>query len=355
MLDGRQFLPARPTRQHRNPAHSLYNRPFGIRSGEGGQGDVLVIRGQHNLREWHRGCVATIGNFDGVHLGHKAVLAALKARAAENGLPSLLITFEPQPLEYFRPQQAPARLTRPREKLELIREAGIDRVLLLRFDQDLAMMSAEDFIARILVDGLDIRHLYVGDDFRFGRDRVGDFHMLETYGQQHGFGVENLHTVEDRCGRISSTRIREALAAGDLATAACCLGRGYRMTGRVEHGHKRGRTIGFPTMNVGMARLRSPVRGVFAVQVEGLNEQPVNGVANVGNRPTLQGDDRFVLEVHLFDFDRDVYGRQVAVHFIERIRDEQKFESFEALREQILRDAQQARDVLANHQPIHEQ
>jgi riboflavin kinase/FMN adenylyltransferase len=289
--------------------------------------------------------VATIGNFDGVHIGHQAVLAALRARAEQHGLPSLLITFEPQPLEYFRPREAPARLTRPREKLELIRDAGVDQVLLLRFDQDLAMMSAEDFIRDILIDGLGIRHLYVGDDFRFGRDRVGDFAMLEREGRAHGFTVENLGTVSDKCGRISSTRIREALAAGDLQTAACCLGRGYRMSGRVEHGHKRGRTIGFPTMNVGMARLRSPVRGVFAVQVEGLQTQPVNGVANVGNRPTLQGDDRFVLEVHMFDFDRDVYGEQVSVHFLERIRDERKFESFDALREQILRDAEQARAV----------
>jgi len=310
---------------------------------------MLVIRGQHNLREHHRGCVATIGNFDGVHIGHQAVLAALRARAAQHGLPSLLITFEPQPLEYFRPKEAPARLTRPREKLELIRDAGVDQVLLLRFDQDLAMMSAASFIREILVDGLGIRHLYVGDDFRFGKDRVGDFGMLEREGREHGFTVENLGTVSDKCGRISSTRIREALAAGDLETAACCLGRGYRMTGRVEHGHKRGRTIGFPTMNVGMARLRSPVRGVFAVQVEGLEARPVNGVANVGNRPTLQGDDRFVLEVHMFDFNRDVYGEQVSVHFLERIRDERKFESFDALREQILRDAEQARAVCARY------
>lgn len=310
---------------------------------------MLVIRGQHNLREHHRGCVATIGNFDGVHLGHQAVLQALRERAGQFGLPSLLITFEPQPLEYFRPSEAPARLTRPREKLELLSSLGIDRVLLLRFDQDLAMMEARDFIHTLLVDGLGVKHLYVGDDFRFGGGRTGDFALLQEQGEQHGFGVENLPTVSDRCGRVSSTRVREALAEGDLKTAACCLGRGYRMSGRVEHGHKRGRTIGFPTMNVGMARLRSPVRGVFAVLVEGLEQHPVSGVANVGNRPTLQGDDRFVLEVHLFDFDREVYGKQVTVLFLERIRDERKFESFEALRQQILRDADQARGVCANY------
>ncbi len=307
---------------------------------------MLLIRGQHNLRAEHRGCVATIGNFDGVHLGHQAVFAALRERASEHGLPSLVITFESQPLEYFRPEQAPPRLTRAREKLHLIREAGMDRVLLLRFDQDLAMMPPQDFIRDILVDALGIRHLYVGDDFRFGRERTGDFAMLLEQGRRNGFSVESLNTVSDACGRISSTRIREALAAGDLATARCCLGRDYSVSGRVEHGHKRGRTIGFPTMNVGLARRKSPVRGVFAVRVDGLEDEPVAGVANVGNRPTLQGDDRFLLEVHLFDFDRQCYGEQVTVRFIERIRDEKKFDSFDELREQIFRDAGVAEELL---------
>lgn len=314
-----------------------------------GFGEVLVIRGQHNLREHHRGCVATIGNFDGVHLGHQAVLAALQARAGQHGLPSLLITFEPQPLEYFMPEKAPARLTRPREKLELLRELGVDRVLLLRFDQDLAMMEAHDFVRKILVEGLGIKHLYVGDDFRFGKGRAGDFALLQAQGEQHGFAVENLATVSDACGRISSTRIREALAEGDLKTAECCLGRGYRMSGKVEHGHKKGRSIGFPTLNVGTARLRSPVHGVFAVFVEGLEEQPLPGVASIGNRPVVEGDDRFLLEVHLFDFDRMVYGAQVSVHFIEYLREERNFDSFEALREQILWDADQARIACENY------
>ena len=291
--------------------------------------------------------MATIGNFDGVHLGHQAVFKALRVRALEYGLPSLVITFEPQPLEYFRPQQAPARLTRVREKLHLIRAAHIDRVLLLRFDQDLAMMPAQNFIREILVDALGIRHLYVGDDFRFGRQRMGDFGLLNAEGGRHGFAVESLPTVSDTCGRISSTRIREALASGDLQTARCCLGRDFSISGRVEHGHKRGRTIGFPTMNVGLARRASPLRGVYAVQVDGLETGPVNGVANIGNRPTLQGDDRFLLEVHLFDFDRLVYGEQVTVRFLQRIRDEKKFESFDELRSQILRDATMARELLA--------
>lgn len=308
---------------------------------------MLLIRGQHNLREDHRGCVATIGNFDGVHLGHQAVFEALKRRAEQYRLPSLVITFEPQPLEYFRPDEAPPRLMRAREKLEFIEHAGVDRVLLLRFDQDLALMTAGDFIREYLVDALGIRHLYVGDDFRFGRDRQGDFGLLREQGRRFGFEVESLETVSDACGRISSTRIREALAAGDLATARCCLGRDFTVSGRVAHGHRRGRTIGFPTMNVGLSRRRSPIRGVFAVRVEGLGPTLLPGVANVGNRPTLEGDDRFLLEVHLFDFDREVYGEQVRVHFIERIRDEKKFESFDALREQIRHDAEQARVALA--------
>ncbi len=308
---------------------------------------MLLIRGQHNLRPGHRGCVATIGNFDGVHLGHQAVFEALKTRASTLGLPSLVITFEPQPLEYFRPEVAPSRLTRAREKLHFIRAAGIQRVLLLRFDQDLAFMPAKDFIREILVDALGVNHLYVGDDFRFGRDRGGDYALLESEGRRLGFTVESLSTVSDACGRISSTRIRQALLAGDLETARCCLGRDFSISGRVEHGHKRGRTIGFPTMNVGLARSSSPLRGVFAVQVDGLETGAVNGVANVGNRPTLQGDDRFLLEVHLFDFDRDVYGKAVTVRFIQRIRDEKKFESFDQLRVQILRDAEAARVLLA--------
>lgn len=308
---------------------------------------MFLIRGQHNLRPEHRGCVATIGNFDGVHLGHQAVFEALKARASAYGLPSLVITFEPQPLEYFRPELAPPRLTRAREKLHFIRAAGIDRVLLLRFDQDLAFMPATDFIREILVDALGVRHLYVGDDFRFGRDRTGDYALLEAEGRRLGFSVESLSTVSDACGRISSTRVRKALLAGDLETARCCLGRDFSISGRVEHGHKRGRTIGFPTMNVGLARRSSPLRGVFAVEVDGLGPQAVQGVANIGNRPTLQGDDRFLLEVHLFDFDREVYGKAVTVRFIQRIRDEKKFESFEQLRAQILRDAEAARVLLS--------
>jgi riboflavin kinase/FMN adenylyltransferase len=307
---------------------------------------VLLIRGLHNLRSAHRGCVATIGNFDGVHLGHQAVFAALRERATAAGLPATVITFEPQPLEFFRPDQAPARLTRLREKLEAIAACGIDRVLLVRFNREFAAITAPAFVRDTLVDCLGLRHLFVGDDFRFGRDRAGDFGLLRDMGREHGFSVESLATVALDGERVSSTRVREALQRGDVDRAAAFLGRRYRICGRVGHGHKRGRTIGFPTMNVPLLRRSTPLRGVFAVEVIGLGATALPGVANIGNRPTLAGDDRLLLEVHLFDYEADLYGRHVEVDFIEHIRDEHKFDSFDALRAQIQRDAEQARRIL---------
>jgi riboflavin kinase / FMN adenylyltransferase len=306
---------------------------------------VLLIRGLHNLRSDHRGCVATIGNFDGVHLGHQAVFAALRERAAATGLPATVITFEPQPMEFFVPEQAPARLTRLREKLEAVAACGIERVLVIHFDAAFATVEAEAFVRGILVERLGIRHLYVGDDFRFGRDRRGDFALLEALGREAGFGVESLATVACDGERVSSTRIREALQRGDLLHANHCLGRSYRISGRVAHGNKRGRTIGFPTLNVPLLRRSTPLRGVFAVEVAGLGPLALPGVANIGNRPTLHGDDRFLLEVHLFDCEADLYGRRVEVAFVERIREERRFESFDALRAQIQQDARQARRI----------
>lgn len=306
---------------------------------------VELIRGLHNLREGHRGCVATIGNFDGVHLGHQAVFAALTQRARALGLPSLVITFEPQPLEFFRPEQAPARLTRLREKLEAIAECGVDRVLLIRFDRRFAAMPAEDFVNGVLVGRLGLRHLYVGDDFRFGAGRSGDFALLSRLGAQHGFAVEGLATVLEGGSRVSSTRIREALQAGDLDNAARCLGRRYRICGKVAHGNKRGRSIGFPTLNINLLRRSTPLRGVYAVEVRGLADAALAGIANLGNRPTLGGDERVLLEVHVFDFAAEVYGRHVEVDFVEWIRAERRFESFDALKAQISLDAQRARQV----------
>ncbi len=309
-----------------------------------------LIRGLYNLRPRHRGCVATIGNFDGVHLGHQAVLGQLAEQADELGLPLVVITFEPYPQEFFAPAgESPPRLTRFREKLRALRRYGVDRVLSLRFDRVLSQMSAEAFIQQLLVEGLDVRYLVVGDDFRFGHQRQGDIAMLRAAGEQHGFQVVEMHTFEVDGKRVSSTRVREALSAGELSRAAQLLGRTYRMSGRVVHGDKRGRTIGFPTANIYLHRRVTPLRGVYAVEVFGLSGDtgsPFKGVANIGHRPTVNGT-RCQLEVHLFDFDREIYGEYVQVEFIARLRDEQRFESFTDLKAQIDRDVVEAQALFA--------
>ncbi len=301
-----------------------------------------LIRGLHNLRPRHRGCVATIGNFDGVHLGHQAVLGQLAEYGEPLCLPSTVIMFEPQPQEFFAPDSAPPRLTRLREKLKALSRFSVDRVLCLRFDQTFAAMEAEAFIREVLVEGLGVRYLVVGDDFRFGRGREGDFAMLRAAGQAHDFPVVSMHTFAVDGERVSSTRIRDALAAGDLNAAEKLLGRTYRMCGRVAHGDKRGRTIGFPTANVHLHRKATPVDGVFAVEVFGIEGEPVRGVANVGTRPTVDGT-RSLLEIHLFDFNREIYGAYLQVDFLQRLRPEQRFASFEELKRQIDRDVEAAR------------
>ncbi len=311
---------------------------------------MRLIRGFHNLRPQDRGCVATIGNFDGVHLGHRTVFQRLLARGRELGLPATVIIFEPQPMELFAPDAAPARLTRLREKLNAIRNNGIERVMLLEFGPKLAAMDARAFVRRLLIEGLGVRFLLVGDDFRFGRGRAGDFALLNSMGREAawsgaGFQVEDLHTITHGEERISSTRIREALARGDLEQAAHLLGRPYAMEGRVVHGDARGRSIGFPTANIDLHRRVSPVRGVYAVRVRGLSAEPWPGVTNIGTRPTVGGLSAR-LEVHLFDFDQRIYGRHLEVELALKLRDEQKFASFDALKEQIGRDAQAARGFL---------
>ncbi len=300
------------------------------------------IRGLYNLRPAHRGCVATIGNFDGMHRGHQAVLGQLREQAGRLQLPAALITFEPLPREFFTPQEAPPRLTRLREKVQALQRYGIERVVCLRFDRRLAGLAPEVFIREILVDGMGVRYLVVGDDFRFGKHRAGTFATLRDAGAQYGFEVASMRTFRVGDDRVSSTRVREALAHGDLLTASLLLGRPYAMSGRVAHGDKRGRTIGFPTANIFLHRASSPVAGVFAVEVEGLADTPVQGVANVGSRPTVDGT-RSLLEVHLFDFEADIYGKYVEVSFLKKLREERRFDSFDALREQILVDAGQAR------------
>jgi len=301
-----------------------------------------LVRGLHNLRPEHRGCAATIGSFDGLHLGHQAVLTQLAAQGRERRLPVTLITFEPQPREYFMPEEAPPRLTRFREKLEVLQHCGIDRVVCLRFNAWLASLTADEFIQRVMLDGLAVKYLVVGDDFRFGKGRLGDYALLEQTGKIHGFPVVTMPTFNVGNHRVSSTRIRVALNEGDFSSAEALLGRPYWMSGRVAHGDKRGRTIGFPTANIFLHRNAVPVNGVFAVEMCGIDDRPIAGVANVGTRPTVDGS-RALLEVHLFDFDRDIYGRHVQVSFLKKLRPERKFESFELLKRQIERDAEQAR------------
>ena len=305
-----------------------------------------LIRGLHNLRPRHHGCVATIGNFDGVHLGHQAVLGQLADKAGELHLPTTVITFEPQPLEFFSTEAIPPRLTRFREKVKALSRYSVERVMCVEFNHHFADMSAQAFIEQVLVEGLGIRYLVVGDDFHFGKGREGDFAMLTTYGERYGFEVVNMHTFDLGGARVSSTRIRQALAAGELEHAEQLLGRPYRMCGRVAHGNKLGRTIGFPTANIFLHRRATPVDGVFAVEMFGIHGEPVPGVANVGTRPTVGGT-RSLLEVHLFDFDGDIYGRHVHVDFLRKLRNEQRFESFEALKQQILLDARQAQEFFA--------
>ncbi len=302
---------------------------------------MQFIRGLHNITSIHHGCVATIGNFDGVHLGHQAVLGELAEKGNEMGLPTVVITFEPQPQEYFIHGVIPPRLTRLREKLKALMRFSVDRVLCLSFNPKLAALSAEEFVQKVLIDGLGVKYLVVGDDFHFGRNRSGNFEMLKQVGKQHQFEVVNMHTFGISGDRVSSTRIRQALQAGDLQQAEQLLGRPYRMSGRVAHGNKLGRTIGFPTANLFLHRKKTPVDGVYAVEMFGIDGEPVAGVANVGTRPTVDGT-RSLLEVHLFDFDQDIYGTHVDVDFLMKIREERKFESFNALKQQILKDKAKA-------------
>lgn len=301
-----------------------------------------LIRGTHNLRPAHRGCVATIGNFDGVHRGHQQIVADVAARARALGVASTVVLFEPQPQEFFAGAGAPARLMRLRDKLAALRALGVDRVFCIQFNAWFRALAASEFVERLLVDGLGVQHLVIGDDFRFGAGRSGDFALLESAGQRFGFTVQNTASIVIAGTRVSSTAIREALAAGDFARATMLLGHPYEMAGRVRHGDARGREIGFPTANVALHRLRSPLAGVYAVEVRGINGVVLTGVANVGRRPTVSGIEERV-EVHVFDFMERIYGRYIAVRFLARLRDEMRFDGIDALKAQIGRDVAAAR------------
>lgn len=285
----------------------------------------------------------TIGNFDGVHLGHQAILRRLRNAATELGCPACVMTFEPHPREFFAPDQAPTRLTSLREKLELLEREGVDRVYICRFNFDFARVTAQDFIQCILKESLDVRWLLVGDDFRFGARRAGDSAMLRTAGRALSFEVAEMPSVDVSGLRVSSTAVREFLARGQLVDAARLLGRAYSISGRVVRGDQIGRKLGFPTANVQMKHNRPPLFGIFIAQMHGLPEGTLAGAASLGVRPTVTGAGRPVLEIHLFDLDREIYGTHVQIEFLERLREERKYADLKALTSQIALDVEQAR------------
>ncbi|MHB1331041.1 MAG: bifunctional riboflavin kinase/FAD synthetase [Sulfuriferula sp.] len=291
----------------------------------------------------------TIGNFDGVHLGHRAMLRHLVEAAKQRDLVPCAITFEPHPREFFAPDKAPARLSSLREKLQLLRECGIEHVHICNFNQAFSQLAAAAFIERVLVAGMQTRFLLIGDDFRFGARRSGDFAMLQAYGITAGFEVVAMDSVTLDELRISSTAVREALATGDLDLSARLLGRPYSICGRVVGGDQLGREIGFPTANIQIKHNRPPLNGIFVVQVRGLGDTPLPGVASLGVRPTVKDDGRPVLEVHLLDFERSIYGHHVCVDFLTRLRDEEKYPDIPALVTQIGHDVSQARQYFLNH------
>lgn len=304
---------------------------------------MQLIRTIHSHKSETPGVVATIGNFDGVHLGHQVVINKINQQSKELKLPSMVIAFEPSAKEFFLNQDAPARLTSFREKFSLLDGFGIDQLVCLKFNRALANMPAETFVKDILVDTLRIKHLTVGDKFRFGKDRIGDFKLLKQFSDKLGYQVVDTESFVNDGKRVSSTIIREHLNNGELEKAKTLLGRNYSMSGHVIHGDKKGRTIGFPTANIPARRINCAVSGVFAVTVSMADGTEHHGVANIGHRPTVGGT-RTQLEVHIFQLSKDIYGEFLKVTFRKKIRDEKKFDSFGDLKKQIEHDSQSAQD-----------
>jgi riboflavin kinase/FMN adenylyltransferase len=302
-----------------------------------------LIRGLHNLRPRHHGCVATIGAFDGVHLGHQAVIRHLLEKSAAFGLPSLIIVFEPLPREYFAPKQAPARIMSFREKFRAVEALSVDRLLRIRFNKRFRGMPAQQFVDDVFVAALGVRYVVLGDDFRFGADRQGDIEFMRRQGERYGFEAVSTPTCVADGERVSSTRIREALEAADFATAQTMLGRPYSISGRVILGRQLGRVIGTPTANLELRRLQAPLSGVYTVEVSGGGLSRAHGVANVGVRPTVNDSIKANLEVHLLDRNINLYGRHIEVTFRHKLRNEMKFNSLDELKENIARDIEQTR------------
>jgi riboflavin kinase / FMN adenylyltransferase len=303
---------------------------------------VQVIRGLSKPRQQR--LALTIGNFDGVHRGHQAMLARLREAAEDLDLPSAVLTFDPHPREFFAPQSAPARVSTLRDKLEQFDAHGVAQVRIARFDQSLARLSAEEFIEQVLVDTLRVSWVLVGDDFRFGRERAGDLALLRL--KAATFSVEAMPTVTVDGVRASSSAVRSALANGDIERAARLLGRPYVIAGHVAHGDKLGRSLGFPTANI-ILRHKPVLSGIFAVRIHGLGDGPLMGVASLGVRPTVKHDARPLLEVFVLDFDEPIYGRRIGVEFLRKLRDEERYGNLDALTRQIGVDVAQAREYFA--------
>ncbi|HTD89888.1 MAG TPA: bifunctional riboflavin kinase/FAD synthetase, partial [Burkholderiales bacterium] len=296
----------------------------------------------------HSPVALTIGNFDGVHLGHRAMLDELARAARRLNMPSCVMTFEPQPREFFAPDVAPARLTSLREKLELLEASGVNHVHVCRFNYAFAQIAAQDFIERVLARGLGVRWLQVGDDFRFGSRRAGDFVMLKQEALRLGYEVQALPSVMVDGIRVSSTAVRDALVAGELVRATRLLGRPYSISGRVVLGDQLGRKLGFPTANVQMKHNRPPLAGIFAVEVFGAREGAVRGAASLGVRPTVKAQGAAVLEVYLFDFKEQIYGKHLRVNFLHKLRDEEKYADLETLKRQIALDVENAHQYFSS-------
>jgi riboflavin kinase/FMN adenylyltransferase len=305
-----------------------------------------LVRGLHNVDRAARGCVLTIGAFDGIHCGHQEMIRVTRTIAAEQRLPAALLSFEPTPREFFAKATPPARLTRFREKYEALRHYGIERFVCLRFDSSLRSMSPDEFIGNVLVDGLGARHIVVGHDFKFARNMAGNVATLRAAGPAAGFAVTEVPPFEIDGERVSSSLVRAALDAGDMARASRLLGRPYRMTGKVVEGAKLGRKLGFPTANLRPQRRATPLAGVFAIRVSGGGLQNAPGVASLGTRPAVNGKE-LLLEAHVFDFDGDLYRQTLHVDFIARLRDEMWFPDMDRLVEQMKQDAARAREILS--------
>jgi riboflavin kinase / FMN adenylyltransferase len=303
------------------------------------------VRGLHNLRPRHRGCVLTIGAFDGIHRGHQEMIRTVRERAREHSLPSVVLSFEPTPREYFAKGSPPPRLTRFRERFEALAAYGVDRFVCVRFDERMRQMSREQFVDGVLVEALGIKHIVVGSDFRFARDNKGSVDTLQAAGSAKAFGVSVVPPFEIDGERVSSSLVREVLETGDVQRAAKYLGRPYRITGKVIAGEKLGRKLGYPTANLRLHRRATPVGGIFAVRASGPGLKNAPAVASLGTRPAVNGKE-LLLEVHVFDYSGDLYRRYLHVDFVERLRDELWFPSMDALVEQMHKDAAQARAIL---------